>query len=242
MNVSLPLFLLLNLLFSSSHAFVLNRPSSLHVVARSNAATPTTARSGLRQQSKKLLQMSFDPNTIFDSMISTTGSIMLSEELGSAVGDGEGAISYSRASYYTILALYLISLPGLWSTIQRTTKVKIQKKTYLSPGAQSSDGRSLRQEAAEIMACKFVVRNQTLPQRDSPCGDKTTPLLTFYGIRSADMKANNYMVKDAGETITFEGIVQRSLSQAFFLAFVTALGMASLALVLQIQFNDLGAL
>ncbi len=56
------------------------------------------------------------------------------------------------------------------------------------------------------------------------------------------MKANNYVVKDANETITFEGIVKRSLSQAFFLTFVTALGMASLALVLQIQFNDLGAL
>lgn len=53
------------------------------------------------------------------------------------------------------------------------------------------------------------------------------------------MKANNYEVKDAGETITFQGVVQRSLSQAFFLVFCTALGMLSLALVLQIQFNDL---
>ena len=55
----------------------------------------------------------------------------------------------------------------------------------------------------------------------------------------ADMKANNYEVVEAGETITFRGLVKRSLSQAFFLVFCTALGMASLALVLQIQFNDL---
>jgi Cofactor assembly of complex C subunit B len=58
-------------------------------------------------------------------------------------------------------------------------------------------------------------------------------------LRDADMKANNYEVVDAGETITFRGIVPRSLSQAFFLTFCTALGLLSLALVLQIQFVDL---
>lgn len=52
------------------------------------------------------------------------------------------------------------------------------------------------------------------------------------------MKSNNYEVVEAGETIQFRGIVQRSLSQAFFLTFCTALGMLSLALVLQIQFQD----
>lgn len=58
--------------------------------------------------------------------------------------------------------------------------------------------------------------------------------------RKKDMKANNYEVAEAGETITFRGLVARSTSQAFFLTFCTALGMASLALVLQIQFQDLG--
>jgi len=54
------------------------------------------------------------------------------------------------------------------------------------------------------------------------------------------MKAKNYEVADAGEVITFRGVVARSTSQAFFLTFCTALGLASLALVLQIQFNELG--
>jgi hypothetical protein len=54
------------------------------------------------------------------------------------------------------------------------------------------------------------------------------------------MKANNYEVTEAGETIIFKGLVQRSTSQAFFLVFCTAIGLASLALVLQIQFNALG--
>ena len=55
----------------------------------------------------------------------------------------------------------------------------------------------------------------------------------------SDMKANNYEVVEAGDTITFQGLVKRSTSQAFFLVFCTLLGLASLALVLQIQFQDL---
>ena len=53
------------------------------------------------------------------------------------------------------------------------------------------------------------------------------------------MKANNYEVVEAGEVITFRGLVQKSTSQAFFLTFCTVLGMASLALVLQIQFQGM---
>jgi len=62
--------------------------------------------------------------------------------------------------------LYLISFPGLWSTVKRSTKAKIKRKTYVSPGenaASAADGddsedakkgKSLREEAGEIMACK----------------------------------------------------------------------------------------
>eukprot|EP00584_Thalassiosira_punctigera_P003465 CAMPEP_0172528524 /NCGR_PEP_ID=MMETSP1067-20121228/2896_1 /TAXON_ID=265564 ORGANISM="Thalassiosira punctigera, Strain Tpunct2005C2" /NCGR_SAMPLE_ID=MMETSP1067 /ASSEMBLY_ACC=CAM_ASM_000444 /LENGTH=287 /DNA_ID=CAMNT_0013312455 /DNA_START=41 /DNA_END=904 /DNA_ORIENTATION=+ len=114
--------------------------------------------------------------------------------------------SFSKASYYTTLALYAASFPGLWSQIKRSTKAKVKRKTYVSDGEGSKDGKDLRQQAGEIMAY---------------------------------MKANNYDVADAGETITFRGMVARSTSQAFFLTFCTALGMASLALVLQIQFQDL---
>lgn len=120
-----------------------------------------------------------------------------------------GDVSYSRASYYVILGLYLTSFPGLWSVIKRSTSAKVKRKTYVSQGEKAStgDGKSLREQAGEIMAY---------------------------------MKANNYDVIDAGETITFRGIVQRSTSQAFFLVFCAAVGLASLALVLQIQFQNLG--
>jgi len=58
-------------------------------------------------------------------------------------------------------------------------------------------------------------------------------------LNATDMKANNYEVQEAGEVITFRGLVARSTSQAFFLTFCTALGLASLALVLQIQLQNL---
>ncbi len=118
-----------------------------------------------------------------------------------------GEVTYSKASYYVILGLYLTSFPGLWSTIKRSTKAKLKKKTFVSKGANAEDGKGLREQAGEIMAY---------------------------------MKANNYEVVDAGETITFQGIVQRSVSQACFLVFCSFVGLASLALVLQIQFNTLG--
>lgn len=116
--------------------------------------------------------------------------------------------TFSKASYYTTLALYAASFPGLWSTVKRSTVAKVKRKTYTSAGENSdvAGAKAMKQQAAEIMAY---------------------------------MKANNYEVADAGSVITFRGIVARSASQAFFLTFCTAIGMASLALVLQIQFQEL---
>lgn len=64
-----------------------------------------------------------------------------------------GGISYSKASYYTILGLYAMSFPGLLSTVKRSTAAKVKRKTYVSPGENAKDGLGLRQQAGEIMAC-----------------------------------------------------------------------------------------
>jgi hypothetical protein len=48
--------------------------------------------------------------------------------------DGSGTSfmpSYSNASYYTTLALYAASFPGLWSQIKRSTTAKVKRKTYV---------------------------------------------------------------------------------------------------------------
>ncbi|CAM9892500.1 unnamed protein product [Discosporangium mesarthrocarpum] len=56
----------------------------------------------------------------------------------------------------------------------------------------------------------------------------------------AYFQANNYKIMNAGEEITFEGVIEANKGQAFFLVFCTALSFATLALVLQIQFPAVG--
>lgn len=145
-----------------------------------------------------------DPNQLTSMMDIVSSSNMLAD-IPLAAPEGFEP-SYSKASYYTILGLYVMSFPGIWSQVKRSTKAKIKRKTYVSDGEATAGGKDLRQQAGEIMAY---------------------------------MKANNYEVVEAGEVITFQGLVKRSASQAYFLVFCTLLGMASLALVLQIQFQDL---
>lgn len=144
----------------------------------------------------------------FDAMDAISNTLMTAADTmdPNYIPGTSGEVTYSKASYYVILGLYLTSFPGLWSTIKRSTKAKVKRKTFVSPGANVTDGRDLREQAGEIMAY---------------------------------MKANNYEIVDAGETITFKGTVQRSISQACFLVFCSFVGLASLALVLQIQFNTL---
>jgi len=145
--------------------------------------------------------MMFDPSDL--SQMASSSNILA--DVAAASNEAMGP-SYSKASYYTTLGLYVMSFPGLWSQIKRSTTAKMKRKTYLSDGEGIEGGKDLRQQAGEIMAY---------------------------------MKANNYEVVEAGEVITFRGLVKQSTSQAFFLVFCTLLGMASLALVLQIQFQGL---
>mmetsp|Transcript_18593 Transcript_18593/g.43337 ORF Transcript_18593/g.43337 Transcript_18593/m.43337 type:complete len:286 (-) Transcript_18593:49-906(-) len=163
---------------------------------------PTQQQQQLRPTTTTVLNL-VDPATLVDAATTTiTNSVLLS----AAAVPETGGVGYSQASYYTILGLYVMSFPGIWSQVKRSTAAKVKRKTYVSDGENAAGGKGLRQQAGEIMAY---------------------------------MKANNYEVVDAGETITFRGVVQRSASQAFFLVFCTALGLLSLGLVLDIQFHDL---
>ena len=137
-----PSFCFLALLFNKySHGFVMNRPY----------AKPVTSSSS----SLHLL----DPSTVLDST-STLLADAASEIKNTMAPPEAGGISYSKASYYTILGLYLLSFPGLWSTIKRSTKAKVVTKTFETPGINATDtnaeGKGLRQQAGEIMACKLL--------------------------------------------------------------------------------------
>lgn len=171
----------------------------LQMIDSIDATTTTTTMN-------ELLSFVIEPETTISTIISSS-TTTITNNLVSNDNININNVGYSQASYYTILGLYVMSFPGIWSQIKRSTAAKMKRKTYVAPGqnAPQQQGKGLRQQAGEIMAY---------------------------------MKANNYEVVDAGETITFRGVLQRSTSQAFFLIFCTTLGLLSLGLVLDIQFHD----
>ena len=70
--------------------------------------------------------MVFDPSTVAEQFVSiaSSSSNLLSD---ADVVDS----SYSKVSYYTTLGLYVMSFPGLWSQVKRSTTAKLKRKTYI---------------------------------------------------------------------------------------------------------------
>ena len=59
---------------------------------------------------------------------------------------------FSSASYYTTLALYIFSFPGIFSLVKRSVKSKVVRKTYEVAGPNSAGGRPTRELAGDIVA------------------------------------------------------------------------------------------
>jgi len=139
---------------------------------------PKCPSSQCRPYSTSHLRVVLDPHSIQSTLTDTYTSlhgILLSSDglsLADAAVDANNAITTSSPapgetelsmiqqgnrglSYYTTLALYALSFPGLWSTIKRSTDAKIKQKTYVSRGEAAQGGKNLRQQAVEIMACKL---------------------------------------------------------------------------------------
>ena len=93
---------------------------------------------------------------VADTVAATDVSAVANEATSSITEPTGFNPTYSKASYYTTLALYLATFPGLWSQIKRSTKAKVKRKTYVSDGemAPGGKGKELRQQAGEIMACE----------------------------------------------------------------------------------------
>lgn len=66
--------------------------------------------------------------------------------------------SYSNLSLYFTLALYVLTLPGLYSLVSRSVKVKLVEKQYDLPGPSIPTARAEKMVAAEVMAY-FKARN-----------------------------------------------------------------------------------
>ena len=110
--------LILSLLATTTNAFVVTHNSPL---------TRAVGMSSLN---------AFDPAHIFEGAISVMADASDAADAVTSSSDyipgTSGEVSYSRASYYTILGLYLLSFPGLFSTISRSTKAKVKRKTFVT--------------------------------------------------------------------------------------------------------------
>ncbi len=62
-------------------------------------------------------------------------------------GDGRSALSY-----YTVLTLFLLSFPGIFSLVKRSVKSKVVRKTYEVAGPAAEGGRPTRELAGDIVA------------------------------------------------------------------------------------------
>ena len=125
-----------------------------------NAFTIPTAsvqRSVLSHTTSSSLNMAIDPSDLINNIASSFSSTMLADvadvadiasaadavditsapdvtDVAAAAADAADAVtqpSYSKVSYYTTLGLYVMSFPGLWSQIKRSTTAKLKRKTYL---------------------------------------------------------------------------------------------------------------
>lgn len=88
-------------------------------------------------------------------------------QFGSSLGDFSGMLAdsgltqssqllaeegYSNLSLYGTLALYVLTLPGLFSLVTRSVKVKVIQKDYDLPGPKVAGSKPVKMVAAEVMA------------------------------------------------------------------------------------------
>eukprot|EP00850_Spirogloea_muscicola_P018169 SM000163S02337 [mRNA] locus=s163:253254:254876:- [translate_table: standard] len=106
---------------------------------------------------------------------------------------------YSQASYYTSLGLFLLSLPGLWSLIKRSTKSKIVKKTFEVPGPKASESKPLNQIAGEITS-HFTRNNYTL-------GRKQDDVVVFEGILTPSRSQAAFLIFCSALSLASVGLV-----------------------------------
>ena len=84
-------------------------------------------RSSSSSQNNIMTRNMLDPSDL--SQIISSSSTILSD-VAAASSEAMDS-SYSKVSYYTTLGLYVMSFPGLWSQIKRSTTAKLKRKTYI---------------------------------------------------------------------------------------------------------------
>lgn len=102
---------------------------------------------------------------------------LAAEDIANAAGEISkfSPSSVSQASYYTTLALFILSFPGVYSLIKRSVKAKVVRKTYEVLGPGSEGGRPTRELAGDIVAF-FQANNYKIKDAGE--------VITFEGLQS----------------------------------------------------------
>ena len=87
----------------------------------------------------------------------------------------EETSSFSSASYYTTLALYVLALPGVYSLVTRSVKAKVVRKTYEVIGPAVDGGRPTRELAGDIVGF-FQANNYQIKD--------ASDVITFEGVQA----------------------------------------------------------
>ncbi|CEM19626.1 unnamed protein product [Vitrella brassicaformis CCMP3155] len=104
------------------------------LTVRPRPPKPTTPRSAHPTHEFFPFPVAADPAGSIGSSVLSIAPLLWSSiaeaQTSALTQEGSG---YSKASYFATLFLYVLSFPGLWSLIKRSTKSKMVSKIYLAP-------------------------------------------------------------------------------------------------------------
>lgn len=109
-------------------------PSASVVVAQQKHKIPSSSQLQVHDYLSDITFLISDAADAVSDAVSTTIDTAAATADPSTIVEESSksfAPTYSKASYYTTLALYVASFPGLWSQIKRSTKAKVKRKTYV---------------------------------------------------------------------------------------------------------------
>jgi hypothetical protein len=129
-------------LAASSEAF---RTSFSNGVRRASTAMRSSVT--MRSEQPSGMKLDSDSASALAVMSTLLPCVAHADEAG-----GVGTFGGSNLSLYFTLALYVLTLPGLFSLVTRSVKTKSSQKVYDIPGPANPSAKPLRQTAAEVMA------------------------------------------------------------------------------------------
>jgi hypothetical protein len=171
------------------------------------------------------------PSTSTSSMgLTATAALLLTAASAAAPGAASAAADVVGSnpfegvqanSLYVTLALFLMSVPGIWSQVKRAPKSKIKRVTFQVPGPKF----------AAFAAAEAPEALEGQPAREL---DDTARMVFRH------FKRYNYEVASAGEVITFAGVYAADRGQAAAVTLYTFFGLGSIALVLATLWPSVG--